>query len=113
MQAIWTNQESKVALLLQHGASAQVFWDGNTLLHVAAAKNAAPAILGMLIDSGVPVDSPNGMGLTPLQVAAAYSCIYIVPLLLHYGADPNFRVIICYAQRLTALFFTMTNPRSL
>lgn len=30
---------------------------------------------GLLIDSGVPVNSQNGMGVTPLQVAAANSCI--------------------------------------
>lgn len=111
-EAIRTNQASKVALLLQHGASVQVFRDRNTFLHVAAEKNVAPAIMEMLIDSGVPVDSPDGLGMTPLQVAAAHSCVRAVRLLLRYGADPNCRVAIDYARRPAALFFAAEKPRS-
>ncbi|KAH8430054.1 uncharacterized protein LDX57_007760 [Aspergillus melleus] len=111
-EAIRTNQESKVALLLEHGANPNTLRDRNTLLHVAASNNAAPAIIWMLIKAGVPADSQNGFGMTPLQVATANSCVRAVRVLLRYGADPNFRGTHRYRERPTALFYAATKPRS-
>ncbi|PLB48188.1 ankyrin [Aspergillus steynii IBT 23096] len=100
-EAIRTNQESKVVLFLEHGANPNTLRDRNTLLYIAASNNA-----------GVPVDSRNDFGLILLQVATANSCVRAVRVLLHYGADPNFRGTHQYRERPIALFYTATKPRS-
>ena len=81
------------------------------LLHIAAAKNAAPAIMKMLIEAGIQVDSQDGWGRTPLQVAAVYSFTCTVCLLLHYSADPNFQNTNQFSKEYTALFYTAKKPR--
>ncbi|KAJ6102610.1 hypothetical protein N7486_005037 [Penicillium sp. IBT 16267x] len=109
LEAIRSNQESKVALLLKHGADPHIVEGRDTmnLLHVASAKNAAPAILKMLIGIGIPVDSPDGVGRTSLQVAADHSCIRAVRVLLQHGADPNYKNKDRYSQGRTALFYAV------
>ncbi|THC88226.1 hypothetical protein EYZ11_012330 [Aspergillus tanneri] len=112
MEAIRSNQESKVVLLLKRGADTHILGSGNTLLHVAATKNASPTIMKMLIDSGIQVDSQDSWGRTPLQVAAYYSCARAVRLLLHYGADPNFKNTRYSGKGRTALFYAAEKPRN-
>lgn len=113
MEAIRSNQGSKVALLLKHAADIHIVESRNimNLLHIAAAKNAAPAIMKMLIEAGIQVDSQDGWGRTPLQVAAAYSSTRAVRLLLHYGADPNFQNTNQFSKGYTALFYSAKEPR--
>ncbi|KAJ5640353.1 uncharacterized protein N7484_008215 [Penicillium longicatenatum] len=110
LEAIRSNQESKVALLLKHGADPHIT-EGRgamNLLHVASAKNAVPAILKMLIGVGIAVDSHDGFGRTPLQVAADHSCVRAVRVLLQHGANPNYKNINRHSEGRTALFYAVS-----
>ncbi|CAI7617316.1 unnamed protein product [Penicillium pancosmium] len=91
LEAILSNQESKAAMLLKYGADAKLieFRDRRNLLHVAAVKNASPTLLGVLIKSGISVESRDFHGRTPLQAAVEHSCTRAVRVLLQHGADPN------------------------
>lgn len=92
LEAVRSNQESKVVLLLKHGADIHILdrRTGMTLVHIAASKNTTPGIIKILIDSGIQMESQDDMGRTPLQ-AAGHSCTRAVRLLLHLGANPNFK----------------------
>ncbi|KAJ5642284.1 hypothetical protein N7490_006284 [Penicillium lividum] len=111
LEAIRSNQEAKVALLLKYGAEPYIIEgrDAMNLLHVAAGKNATPAILKMLIGTGIPVDSQDGWGRTPLQVAAYHSCIRAVRVLLQHGANPNLKSTDQYSVERTALFYAVSS----
>mgnify|MGYP002718827961 CR=1 FL=1 len=91
MEAVRSNQESKVVWLLKHGANTHILdrRTGMTLVHIAASKNATPGIINILIGSGIQVESQDDMGRTPLQVAAVHSCTRAVRLLLNIGANPK------------------------
>ncbi|KAJ6119105.1 hypothetical protein N7471_013056 [Penicillium samsonianum] len=53
LEAVRSNQESKVVLLLKHGADTHILdrRTGMSLVHIAASKNATPGIIKILIDS--------------------------------------------------------------
>lgn len=112
--AIKSNQEAKVALLLKYGADTGTSNGGNEmhLLHVAAARNATPAILKMLIDAGIPVDSQDSRGRTPLQMAAACSSTRAVRRLLDLGANVSLESMGRGTEGWTALFFAAKPRRS-
>ncbi|KAJ5346977.1 uncharacterized protein N7506_000230 [Penicillium brevicompactum] len=117
LRAVRSNQESKVSLLLNHGADAHILErrTGMNLLHIAASKNASLGIMKMLIDNGIPMDSQDRQGRTPLQVAVTYSSTRAVSLLLRLGANPNFKNEIQFWNGWTALFYAATkssNSRS-
>ncbi|KAL7311771.1 hypothetical protein PS15m_009491 [Mucor circinelloides] len=61
---------------------------GNTLLHLAATNNFTAAI-PLLISKGVPVDSLNQRGLSPLAVAISFGYIDVALALIDEGADVN------------------------
>ncbi|OGE46567.1 hypothetical protein PENARI_c187G02191 [Penicillium arizonense] len=111
-EAVRSNQESKVALLLKHGADTHILdrRTGMTLVHIAASKNATPGIINILLSSGVQLESQDNMGRTPLQVAADHSCTRAVRLLLNLGANPNFKNNNQYWKGWSALFYAATNP---
>ncbi|KAI2671481.1 hypothetical protein DTO013E5_10051 [Penicillium roqueforti] len=113
-EAVRSSQESKVALLLKHGADTYVLdcRTGMNLVYIAASKNATSGIINILIDSGIQIESQDDMGRTPLQVAAENSCTRAVRLLLHLGANPNFKNMNQYREGLSALFYAATNPNS-
>ena len=113
-EAVRSSQESKVALLLKHGADTHVLdrRTGMNLVHIAASKNATSGIINILIDSGIQIESQDDMGRTPLQVAAENSCTRAVRLLLHLGANPNFKNMNQYWEGWSALFYAATNPNS-
>ncbi|KAJ5766674.1 uncharacterized protein N7511_004290 [Penicillium nucicola] len=109
LEAVRSNQECKVELLLKHGADSHVV-EGRTgmnLLHIAAWKNATPGIMKRLIDTGIQVESQDYRGRTPLQVAAEHSCTRAVRVLLHLGANPNFTDM---REGWTAIFYAATRP---
>ncbi|KAJ6118960.1 hypothetical protein N7471_013580 [Penicillium samsonianum] len=112
LEAVRSNQESKVVLLLKHGADIHILdrRTGMTLVHIAASKNATPGIIKILIDSGIQMESQDNMGRTPLQAAAGHSCTRAVRLLLHLGANPNFKNMHQYWKGWSALFYAATNP---
>ncbi|CAG8905346.1 unnamed protein product [Penicillium nalgiovense] len=112
LEAARSNQESKVVLLLKHGADTHILDSrtGMTLVHIAASKNATPGIINILIGSGIQVESQDNMGRTPLQVAADHSCTRAVRLLLNLGANPNFKNNNQYWKGWSALFYAATNP---
>ncbi len=67
---------------------------GETILHLATSHNHAdnrPRLIKVLLDAGMPVDSRDKTGLTPLHWAAGYGCIDCVVVLLAAGADPQAR----------------------
>lgn len=113
LEAIRSNQESKISLLLKHGANPHIVVgrNGMSLLHVAAAKNATAGIIGMLVRYGILVDSQDHWGRTPLQVATEHSCTRAVHLLLQQGANPNFRDTSTFSKGWTALFYSVC-PKS-
>jgi ankyrin repeat protein len=112
MEAVRSNQESKVVWLLKHGANTHILdrRTGMTLVHIAASKNATPGIINILIGSGIQVESQDDMGRTPLQVAAVHSCTRAVRLLLNLGANPNFKNNHQYWKGWSALFYAAANP---
>ena len=112
LEAIRSNQESKMVLLLKHGADIHILdrRSGMTLVHIAASKNATPEIIKILIASGIQMESQDNMGRTPLQIAAGHSCTRAVRLLLHLGANPNFKNMHQYWKGWSALFYVATNP---
>ncbi|KAJ5117540.1 hypothetical protein N7448_011172 [Penicillium atrosanguineum] len=107
LEAIRSNQEAKVAILLKHGAKPVISDDQSTryILHFAAARNATPGILKMLINTGIDIDSQDGRGRTPLQIAAAHSRTRAVRRLLDYGATVNFKCMYGNEKGWTALFY--------
>ena len=111
-EAVRSNQESKVALLLKHGADTHILdrRTGMSLVHLAASKNATPGIINILIGSGVQLESQDNMGRTPLQVAVDHSCTRAVRLLLNLGANPNFKNNNQYWKGWSALFYAARNP---
>ncbi|CAG8275949.1 unnamed protein product [Penicillium olsonii] len=111
LEAVRSNQESKVVLLLKHGADIHILdrRTGMTLVHIAASKNATPEIIKILIASGIQMESQDNMGRTPLQIAAGHSCTRAVRLLLHLGANPNFKNMHQYWKGWSALFYVATN----
>jgi ankyrin repeat protein len=114
LEAVRSSQESKVALLLKHGADTHILdrRTGMNLVHIAASKNATSGIINILIDSGIQMESQDDMGRTPLQVAAENSCTRAVHLLLHLGANPNFKNMNRYWEGWSALFYAAKNPKS-
>ncbi|KAJ5198757.1 uncharacterized protein N7498_007874 [Penicillium cinerascens] len=113
VEAIRSNQTAKVAVLLRHGADIHILNGREAMspLHIAAAKNVAPAILKMLLNAGLYVDSLDRQGRTPLQVAVAHSSIRAVRKLLEYGANASFKNMSEYWRGWTALFFAL-KPKS-
>ncbi|KAJ5369938.1 uncharacterized protein N7496_006030 [Penicillium cataractarum] len=69
VEAIRSNQDAKVRLLLDHGADIHITHsrDAMSPLHVAAARNAKPAIIKVLVDAGIYVDAPDGRGRSPFK----------------------------------------------
>lgn len=114
-ESVRSNQASKVVLLLKHGADARILeQNGMNLLHVAASKNTTSAIVKALLSSGISVDSQDATGRTPLQVAAEYSCLRAVQVLLQNGANPNFQNHVRAVNGWTPLFYAVRskNPRT-
>ncbi|KGO51226.1 hypothetical protein PEX2_032600 [Penicillium expansum] len=111
LEAVRSNQEPKVALLLEHGADTHILEHrtGMNLLHIAASKNVSPGIMKMLMDTSIQTETQDNQGRTPLQVAADCSCTRAVRLLLHLGANPNFKNM---SQGWSALFYAAERSRS-
>lgn len=61
---------------------------GNTLLHLAATNDFTTAI-PLLISKGVPIDSLNQRGLSPLAVAISFGYLDTALALIEGGADVN------------------------
>jgi serine/threonine-protein phosphatase 6 regulatory ankyrin repeat subunit B len=62
--------------------------DGRTLLHIAA-RYGYDGIAGLLLAADAEVDAVDGSGHTPLDTAVLSAQSTVVPVLLHYGADPR------------------------
>jgi cytohesin len=60
--------------------------EGNTLLHVAAARG-HDSVATLLVEKGVAIDSRNEKGETPLHLAAGMGDYETVRLLVEHGAD--------------------------
>ncbi|KAJ5346208.1 hypothetical protein N7452_004212 [Penicillium brevicompactum] len=114
LRAVRSNQESKVTLLLNHGADPHILErrTGMNLLHIAASKNASLGTMKMLIDNGIPLDSQDSQGRTPLQVAVSFSSTRAVSLLLHLGANPNLKNEVHYWKGWTALFYAARKSKN-
>ncbi|MBN1669765.1 MAG: ankyrin repeat domain-containing protein [Kiritimatiellae bacterium] len=82
-----------VALLLAHGADPRAprRKDGKTLLHLAADRS-NPETVRLLLDKGLEVNVPDGIGATPLHYAAFKGHADVVRALLERGADPAIRL---------------------
>ena len=114
LEAVRSKQERKVALLLQHGAKIPTAdYRGMNLLHIAAAENATSGIIDMLLGAEIPIDSQDGLGRTPLQVAAVHSSLRSVKALLKRRAKANFKNLNERSQGWTALFYAsgVRNPK--
>lgn len=74
--------------LLDRGA--RVAREGWTPLHYAA-SGPSPALLGLLLDRGAPIDARSPNGTTPLMMAARYGAIDGADILLRRGADASLR----------------------
>jgi ankyrin repeat protein len=74
--------------LLERGAKLQR--TGWSPLHYAA-TGPEPAIVGLLLDRGAPIDAPSPNRTTPLMMAARYGAEASVDLLLARGADKRLR----------------------
>lgn len=86
VEACKARSEDEVKHALKKGA------DPNTLnaIHYAA-ENGSVNIVGLLLEHGVDVDTPNPTGQTALQCAARNGSEDVVKLLLQKGADVNAR----------------------
>lgn len=97
--AIYHGDEFTVKALLESGAfvnikpnmSGRDHWHGSMDMIQLALEFGNPAIIGMLLNHGVHVNSPAGYnrGATCLQLAAGTGAIGIVRLLLDKGAEVN------------------------
>ena len=85
-------------------------FDGGAPLHIAVECNRTgtsalarrAAIVRLLLERGADVNMGNRRGHTPLQLACACSSLEefeVVPLLLEYGADPNYCSSDIYTDR--------------
>jgi ankyrin repeat protein/cell wall assembly regulator SMI1 len=74
-----------VRLLIERGAAEQVRSDADVLIW--ACTFSSPAIVGLLLDHGAPVNGVTERG-TPLAAAVAKGRADLVELLLQRGADP-------------------------
>jgi ankyrin repeat protein len=78
--------EASTRTLLAAGAKPGVRTrDGNTALHIAAARNNV-SVMRLLLTSGASPDERNGRGLTPLMLAAMAGHAAPVSLLIDSGA---------------------------
>lgn len=66
-------------------ASSVLDFQGNTLLHNAVYGGRSD-LVRVLLDQGIPVDSVNHLGVTPLHLAYASGFCEIVATLIHHGA---------------------------
>ncbi|KAF5978224.1 hypothetical protein FBULB1_6208 [Fusarium bulbicola] len=84
VKACKARSEDEVKRALKQGA------DPNTLnaIHYAA-ENGSVNIVGLLLEYGVDVDTPNPTGQTALQCAARNGCEDVVKFLLEKGGDVN------------------------
>ena len=90
LEAIVARQFAKSMLLLKHGADPHVSSRlGMNLLHVVAQKNAPSETIASLIKAGLPIESFDQYGRTPLQVAVESSSARAVSAFLQLGANPN------------------------
>lgn len=62
--------------------------DGNSLMHIAVANEAKPAIINALVNEEYPCDTRNAAGYTPLYLAANSGQTYTADILLAGGANP-------------------------
>ena len=77
--------------LLQLGADpALPDFEGDSPLHAAVTADSQLAVQ-QLIDAGVNINCANGVGLTPLMVAAHLGRIRALEMLLRSGADPSLK----------------------
>lgn len=90
--AIEHNQVDAARFLIEHGADvAKHDFDeyGQSLLHLAIESKKADQFIPMLIQAGIPVDTPNDDLVTPLAFAVEEKNAKAVKYLLEAGADPN------------------------
>lgn len=88
MLAVSNRNKPVIDVLLRHGANIMAEnrkdW---TLLHYAAQAGGNPKLCEILIDKGIPVDSRNKYGATPLMFAILNRNKPEVDVLLKHGAD--------------------------
>lgn len=77
-------------LLLAHGASVnQTDKDGNTALHLMVRQKVQPDLMAWLLSKGLPVDTKNHAGRTPLHLAVEQANMDAIRFLLDHGANVN------------------------
>ncbi len=87
--AVLAGRTEVVRLLLSSGARVGTRdVEGRTLLHIAA-RYGYDGIAGLLLAADAEVDAVDGSGHTPLDTAVLSAQSTVVPVLLHYGADPR------------------------
>ncbi|KAJ5808825.1 hypothetical protein N7474_010094 [Penicillium riverlandense] len=133
LEAVIQKHTNIVHLLLKNGAwpDAVGLCSGRPLT-LASISRSNMAIIKLLLDYGAKVDpvAPGKRaplleampvsisilkmagGRTPLQVAADHSCTRAVSVLLHYGANPNFKNMNQFYKGWTALFYAAKRGNS-
>jgi ankyrin repeat protein len=88
--AVLTGRANMVQLLIQTGAHVGgEYRDGQTLVHVAAARGSIP-VLDLLIDAKAGIQSLDANGNTPLDSAVLHGQPLAVEALLRHGADATY-----------------------
>jgi cytohesin len=81
-----------VAILLKNGADVKAALpNGETVLHVAAARSDGAPLVKMLLDAGADVNAKTKDGVTPLHYAAMNKSLDPLKILLASGAETNAR----------------------
>lgn len=89
--AAWRDDKRTVALLLEHGAGADVLnKDGQRPLHIAALRN-SKGVAEVLLEAGAQVNASNTQRWqqVPLHIAALKGNAEVVALLIKHGAQVN------------------------
>ena len=87
--AIDNNHRDAAEALLQGGANPYLEDDNRDAVLVFAADPSHEAVLKLLLDWKVPIDSKNSDGMTVLMRKISYASSAEIKLLLDHGADPN------------------------
>ncbi|MCJ1395393.1 hypothetical protein MMC18_008277 [Xylographa bjoerkii] len=113
-EAVLQGSESMISVLLSNGASCRIFWQGTTVLHLAAIKGST-TMMGQLLDYTRwrinDIEREEGSTMTILHLAVCHGHVALVEFLLNAGANIEFRATYRAHDKMTPLMIAVASAQ--